>query len=98
MLLPLLALSSSSTARAAAAALSKMSFTTQRSGGTITISPKNEADQSGLIVISHGLGDSAEGFVDVAEVGCLLLLLLHFSRGGKMSFSRFSFHVKTDAC
>jgi predicted dienelactone hydrolase len=63
-LVPLLALSSS-TARA----LSKMSFTTQRSGGTITISPKNEADQSGLVVISHGLGDTAEGFADVAEVG-----------------------------
>ena len=78
VLLPLLALSSSSTARAAAAALSKMSFTTQRSGGTITISPKNEADQSGLIVISHGLGDSAEGFVDVAEVGLFVVVVVAF--------------------
>jgi lysophospholipase-2 len=44
------------------------SFTTERDGeGTITVSPKNEADQSGLVVICHGLGDSAEGFSDVAE-------------------------------
>ncbi|KAL3908062.1 MAG: hypothetical protein SGARI_003239, partial [Bacillariaceae sp.] len=41
---------------------------TERDGsGTITVSPKNEADQSGLIVICHGLGDTAEGFADVAE-------------------------------
>lgn len=43
-------------------------FVTQRENGIITISPKNEAEQSGLVVISHGLGDTAEGFVDVAEV------------------------------
>jgi len=35
--------------------------------GTITVSPRNEAEQSGLVVISHGLGDTAEGFADVAE-------------------------------
>ena len=45
-----------------------MSFNTFRQDGTITVSPKNEADQSALVVISHGLGDSAEGFADVAEV------------------------------
>jgi hypothetical protein len=45
------------------------SYTTQRDGGTVTIAPKNEGDQSALVVISHGLGDSAEGFVDVAQVG-----------------------------
>jgi predicted dienelactone hydrolase len=44
-------------------------FVTERTGdGTITVSPKNEANQSALVVISHGLGDSAEGFADVAEV------------------------------
>jgi hypothetical protein len=44
-------------------------FVTERTGdGTITVSPKNEGDQSALIVIAHGLGDSAEGFADVAEV------------------------------
>lgn len=43
-------------------------FNTERTGDTITVSPRNEADQSALIVISHGLGDSAEGFADVAEV------------------------------
>jgi hypothetical protein len=44
-------------------------FVTERTGdGTITVSPKNEADQSALVVISHGLGDTAEGFSDVAEV------------------------------
>jgi hypothetical protein len=42
--------------------------TTERDSGTITVSPKNEASQSGLVVICHGLGDSAEGFADVAEV------------------------------
>mmetsp|Transcript_7026 Transcript_7026/g.10656 ORF Transcript_7026/g.10656 Transcript_7026/m.10656 type:complete len:315 (-) Transcript_7026:578-1522(-) len=45
----------------------RMAFTTERSSGTITVSPKNEGDQSALVVISHGLGDTAEGFVDVAE-------------------------------
>lgn len=45
-----------------------MSSTTIRDNGTITITPKKETDQSALIVIAHGLGDSAEGFVDVAEV------------------------------
>lgn len=35
---------------------------TERDGsGTITVSPKNEAEQSGLVVIAHGLGDTAEG-------------------------------------
>lgn len=48
--------------------ISRMSYATQRDGGTITVSPKNEADQSGLVVICHGLGDTAEGFADVAEV------------------------------
>jgi alpha-beta hydrolase superfamily lysophospholipase len=38
------------------------------SNGMITVSPKNEQAQSGLVVICHGLGDTAEGFVDVAEV------------------------------
>mmetsp|Transcript_3485 Transcript_3485/g.9924 ORF Transcript_3485/g.9924 Transcript_3485/m.9924 type:complete len:333 (+) Transcript_3485:58-1056(+) len=40
----------------------------ERSGdGTITVGPANEADQSALVVICHGLGDSSEGFADVAE-------------------------------
>jgi alpha-beta hydrolase superfamily lysophospholipase len=43
--------------------------TTERDGkGTVTVSPKDEASQSGLVVICHGLGDTAEGFADVAEV------------------------------
>lgn len=45
---------------------------TERSNGTITVAPRNEAAQSALVVICHGLGDSAEGFGDVAEV-CLFL-------------------------
>jgi len=45
-----------------------MSFVTVRNGGTITISPKKEETQSGLVVISHGLGDTAEGLVDVGEM------------------------------
>ncbi len=36
--------------------------------GTVTVSPRNEGSQSALMVICHGLGDSAEGFADVAEV------------------------------
>jgi predicted esterase len=47
---------------------SSSSPTILRDNGTITITPKKETDQSALIVIAHGLGDSAEGFVDVAEV------------------------------
>mmetsp|Transcript_8273 Transcript_8273/g.10838 ORF Transcript_8273/g.10838 Transcript_8273/m.10838 type:complete len:344 (-) Transcript_8273:33-1064(-) len=44
------------------------SFTERSSDGIITVSPKNEAEQSALVVISHGLGDTAEGFADVAEM------------------------------
>jgi predicted esterase len=47
---------------------------TERSDGTVTISPRNEASQSGLVVICHGLGDSAEGFADVAEVSLLTFI------------------------
>ncbi len=48
---------------------SMSTFVTERTGdGTITVSPKNEGDQSALVVIAHGLGDTAEGFADVAEV------------------------------
>jgi lysophospholipase-2 len=42
-------------------------YSVTRSGTTITVSPKIESDQTGLVVIMHGLGDSAEGFADVAE-------------------------------
>ena len=53
----------------AARSINTMPFTTTRDGdGTITVAPKNEADQSATIVICHGLGDSAQGFEDVAEV------------------------------
>lgn len=43
------------------------SHTTTRNGGLVTVAPRNEASQSALVIICHGLGDSAEGFVDVAE-------------------------------
>ncbi|KAL9189992.1 hypothetical protein ACHAXT_009667 [Thalassiosira profunda] len=44
------------------------SHTTARTGdGTITLTPANEASQSATVIICHGLGDSAEGFADVAE-------------------------------
>ena len=49
-------------------AYTTMSVTERDAAGTITVSPRNEADQSALVVICHGLGDTAEGFVDVAEV------------------------------
>jgi hypothetical protein len=53
-----------------------MSFTTERSGdGTITVTPQNEADQSALMVICHGLGDTAEGFADVAEVSSSIMII-----------------------
>lgn len=44
-------------------------FITHRdpSNGLITVTPKNQVEQSGLVVICHGLGDTAEGFLDVAE-------------------------------
>ena len=52
-----------------------MSFSTERDGsGTITVTPRNEGDQSALCVICHGLGDTSEGFADVAEVSILLYL------------------------
>ncbi|KAL7549483.1 hypothetical protein ACHAWF_012750 [Thalassiosira exigua] len=41
---------------------------TLRSGdGTVTIAPRSESSQSATIILCHGLGDTAEGFVDVAE-------------------------------
>jgi predicted dienelactone hydrolase len=47
-------------------------FVTAKTGdGTVIVSPKNEADQSALVVIAHGLGDTAEGFEDVAQVRLL---------------------------
>ena len=46
-----------------------MTHITIREGdGTIIVAPKNEGDQSAAVVICHGLGDTAEGFADVAEV------------------------------
>jgi len=43
-------------------------YTTQRSSsGLIEISPKHPYAQSAAIVLSHGLGDTSEGWVDVAE-------------------------------
>lgn len=46
-----------------------MNFITERDGkGTITMTPKNEADQSAMLVICHGLGETSDGFDDVAEV------------------------------
>jgi lysophospholipase-2 len=47
--------------------MSSTHTTTRTNDGLITLSPKNEASQSALVIICHGLGDSAEGFVDVAE-------------------------------
>ncbi|KAL7487833.1 hypothetical protein ACHAW6_013394 [Cyclotella cf. meneghiniana] len=45
-----------------------MTFTTSRdSNGTIFVTPRNEADQSATIVLCHGLGDTAQGWEDVAE-------------------------------
>ena len=46
---------------------SKTHVTERDGSGTITVSPRKEMEQSGLVVISHGLGDTAEGFADVAE-------------------------------
>mmetsp|Transcript_15608 Transcript_15608/g.25636 ORF Transcript_15608/g.25636 Transcript_15608/m.25636 type:complete len:286 (+) Transcript_15608:160-1017(+) len=43
------------------------STTTRQGDGTIIVSPTNESLQSATIIICHGLGDSSEGFVDVAE-------------------------------
>lgn len=41
--------------------------TTRQGDGTIIVSPSNESLQSATVIICHGLGDTAEGFVDVAE-------------------------------
>ena len=48
-------------------AMSSKTHFTQRDGTTITVAPRNESKQSGLVVISHGLGDTAEGWTDAAE-------------------------------
>lgn len=70
-------LAATTSAAFAAAPHAAMSFSTERSGdGTITVAPRNEADQSALMVICHGLGDTAEGFADVAEASTLLRLFI----------------------
>eukprot|EP00579_Thalassiosira_antarctica_P006336 CAMPEP_0201881206 /NCGR_PEP_ID=MMETSP0902-20130614/11576_1 /ASSEMBLY_ACC=CAM_ASM_000551 /TAXON_ID=420261 /ORGANISM="Thalassiosira antarctica, Strain CCMP982" /LENGTH=285 /DNA_ID=CAMNT_0048409353 /DNA_START=6 /DNA_END=863 /DNA_ORIENTATION=- len=40
--------------------------TTRQSDGTILLTPRNESHQSATILICHGLGDTSEGFSDVA--------------------------------
>jgi hypothetical protein len=44
------------------------SATSRSADGTVTVSPRDEASQSALVVFCHGLGDTSEGFADVAEV------------------------------
>jgi predicted esterase len=42
--------------------------TTTRSGdGTVILAPRDESAQSATVIICHGLGDTSDGFVDVAE-------------------------------
>lgn len=56
-----------------------MTYTTvHESDGTIIVSPTDEAAQSAAIVICHGLGDTAEGFADVAEVITICIVSLFF--------------------
>lgn len=58
---------------------SNMSPVITREGkGTITVTPRDESKQSALVVICHGLGDTSEGFADVAE---------HLS--GKLPYAKF---------
>lgn len=42
------------------------SGTIRTGDGTVTVNPS--APYSGLVILMHGLGDSAEGFADVAEM------------------------------
>eukprot|EP00585_Thalassiosira_rotula_P005416 CAMPEP_0196138026 /NCGR_PEP_ID=MMETSP0910-20130528/5816_1 /TAXON_ID=49265 /ORGANISM="Thalassiosira rotula, Strain GSO102" /LENGTH=282 /DNA_ID=CAMNT_0041398579 /DNA_START=57 /DNA_END=905 /DNA_ORIENTATION=- len=45
-----------------------MTHTTARQGdGTILLTPTNESLQSATVIICHGLGDTSEGFYDVAQ-------------------------------
>lgn len=43
------------------------SITRDSKSSTVTLTPRDEAAQSGLVVLSHGLGDSSEGLLDLAE-------------------------------
>ena len=57
-----------------------MTFTTSRDpSGTTTIAPRNEADQTATIVLCHGLGDSAQGWEDVAEVCTIIIIVVLLS-------------------
>jgi lysophospholipase-2 len=45
-----------------------MTFSTSKdSNGTTVVAPRNEADQTATVVLCHGLGDTAQGWEDVAE-------------------------------
>lgn len=37
-------------------------------GTTYIVSPRKETDQTATVIFSHGLGDTAQGFLDVGEV------------------------------
>lgn len=63
--------SSFSSQRKTMSSSSSSPFVVSHSGTTITVSPKNPTLQSGLLVLSHGLGDTAQGFLDVAEMFAL---------------------------
>ena len=41
--------------------------TSHESNGTIVVAPRNEVDQTATVVMCHGLGDTAQGWEDVAE-------------------------------
>ena len=61
------ALPSSHEASSFRRAMSTSTTTSRTSDGTITVSPRRETDQSALVVVCHGLGDTAEGFGDGVE-------------------------------
>jgi len=43
------------------------SITSRDASGNIFVTPRNEAKQSALVIITHGLGDTSEGWLDAAE-------------------------------
>ena len=67
LLVPSLLLAHARPTRAMASFASAPGTGTIRTGdGTITVNPTQP--YSGLVILMHGLGDSAEGFADVAEM------------------------------
>ena len=53
---------------AAVRGLSALHAVSRSKDGTVVISPRDEAQHSATVILCHGLGDTAEGWVEPTQV------------------------------